>query len=66
MTIAEESERQNRLCAAGPDHRLWPSHHATDNLAIFRDMPNLTIIDSCDALEINQVIPAITPHQGPV
>jgi transketolase len=29
-------------------------------------MPNLTIIDPCDALEISQVVPAIAEHQGPV
>ena len=29
-------------------------------------MPNLTIVDPCDALEIEQAVPAIAAHQGPV
>ena len=29
-------------------------------------MPNLTIIDPCDALDIEQAVPAIADHPGPV
>ena len=29
-------------------------------------MPNLTIVDPCDALDIEQAVPAIAAHQGPV
>jgi transketolase len=29
-------------------------------------MPNLMIVDPCDALEIEQAVPAIAAHQGPV
>jgi transketolase len=43
-----------------------PSHQATEDLALFRAMPNMTVIDPCDALEIEQVVPAIAAHQGPV
>ncbi len=43
-----------------------PSHQATDDLAIFRAMPNLTVIDPCDACEIEQLVPAIANHEGPV
>src|SRR4029077_11160172 len=43
-----------------------PSHQATEDVAIFRGLPNLTIIDPCDAHEIEQVVPAIAAHQGPV
>ena len=43
-----------------------PSHQATEDLALFRAMPNLTIIDPCDALDIEQVVPAIAAHDGPV
>ncbi|MCG8446367.1 MAG: transketolase family protein, partial [Hyphomicrobiales bacterium] len=43
-----------------------PSHQATEDLAIFRGMPNLTIIDPCDATEIAQAVPAIADHPGPV
>lgn len=43
-----------------------PSHQATDDLAIFRAMPNLTIVDPCDALDVEQAVPAIADHRGPV
>jgi transketolase len=43
-----------------------PSHQATDDLAIFRAMPNLIVIDPCDALDIEQILPAIADHKGPV
>ncbi len=33
---------------------------------MFRGMPNLTIIDPCDALEIEQALPQIAAHKGPV
>jgi transketolase len=29
-------------------------------------MPNMTVIDPCDALEIEQIVPAIAAHRGPV
>jgi transketolase len=29
-------------------------------------MPNLTIIDPCDAIDIEQAVPAIAAHRGPV
>lgn len=43
-----------------------PSHQATDDLAILRAMPNLTIIDPCDALEVEQATRAIAEFDGPV
>lgn len=43
-----------------------PSHQATDDIAIFRAMPNLTVIDPCDAHEIEQLVPALADHDGPV
>ena len=35
-------------------------------MALFRAMPNMTIIDPCDALETEQAVPAIAAHKGPV
>ena len=32
----------------------------------FAAMPNLTIIDPCDALDIEQAVPAMAAHNGPV
>ncbi|MEH6775844.1 MAG: transketolase family protein [Cereibacter changlensis] len=43
-----------------------PSHQATDDLAIFRAMPNLTVLDPCDALDVEQMVPAVAEHKGPV
>jgi len=43
-----------------------PSHQATEDVAMFRGMPNLTIVDPCDAHEIEQAVPAISAHKGPV
>ena len=43
-----------------------PSHQATDDLAILGAMPNLTIIDPCDAVEMQQATKAIAAFDGPV
>lgn len=43
-----------------------PSHQATDDIAIFRAMPNITVIDPCDAHEITQLVAALVDHEGPV
>ena len=67
MAIAEENLNVKIACALpGLTTGYGPSHQATEDLAIFRGLPNLTIIDPCDALEIEQAVPAISAHQGPV
>ncbi len=67
MAIAEDKLNVKIVCALpGLTTGYGPSHQATDDLAIFRAMPNLTIIDPCDALEIEQAVPAIAEHTGPV
>lgn len=67
MAIAEENLPVKIVCALpGLTTGYGPSHQATDDLAIFRAMPNLTIIDPCDALDIEQAVPAIVEHNGPV
>lgn len=43
-----------------------PSHQATEDIAMMRAIPNMTIIDPCDAFELEQVVPAIAEHKGPV
>ena len=43
-----------------------PSHQATDDLAILGEMPNLTIIDPCDAVEMQQATKAAAAFDGPV
>ncbi|MBH3382786.1 transketolase family protein [Pseudomonas juntendi] len=67
MAIAEENLNVKIVCGLpGLTTGYGPSHQATDDLAIFRAMPNLMIVDPCDALEIEQAVPAIAEHQGPV
>ncbi len=67
MAIAEENLNVKIVCGLpGLITGYGPSHQATDDLAIFRAMPNLMIVDPCDALEIEQAVPAIAENQGPV
>ena len=67
QTIAEEDRNVKIACALpGLTSGYGPSHQATEDLALFRAMPNMTVIDPCDALEIEQIVPAIAAHRGPV
>jgi transketolase len=67
MAIAEEKLNVKIVCALpGLTTGYGPSHQATEDIAIFRGMPNLTIIDPCDALDVEQAVPAIAAHDGPV
>lgn len=67
MAIAEEN-LPVRICCALPGLTTGygPSHQATEDLAIFRGLPNMTIIDPCDADDIMDMVPQITAHDGPV
>ena len=42
------------------------THQGIEDLALMRSIPNLTVIDPCDATEIAQAVPAIAAHDGPV
>ncbi|WP_415856375.1 transketolase family protein [Sinomonas sp. G460-2] len=42
-----------------------PSHQATEDVAIFRGVPNLTIVDPCDAVDIAQAVPQLAASPGP-
>ncbi|MEU0514373.1 transketolase C-terminal domain-containing protein [Amycolatopsis sp. NPDC006125] len=42
-----------------------PSHQATEDIAIFRSMPNLTIVDPCDSVDIEQAVPQLAACEGP-
>ncbi len=67
MAIAEENLPVKIVCALpGLTTGYGPSHQATDDLAIMRAMPNLTIVDPCDALDIEQATVAIADYPGPV
>lgn len=67
MAIAEENLPVKIVCALpGLTTGYGPSHQATEDLAIMRGMPNLTVLDPCDATEIAQATSAIADHPGPV
>lgn len=67
LGIAEENLNVKIACALpGLTTGYGPSHQATEDIAIFRGMPNMTIIDPCDAHEIEQAVQAIVAHNGPV
>ncbi|MHB2167608.1 transketolase family protein [Alsobacter sp. R-9] len=67
QTIAEEDRNVKIVCALpGLTSGYGPSHQATEDLALMRAMPNMTVIDPCDAVEIEQAVPAIAAHRGPV
>jgi transketolase len=67
QVIAEENLNV-KICAALPGLTTGygPSHQATEDLAMMRAIPNMTVIDPCDALELEQAVPAIAAHNGPV
>ena len=67
QAIAEDDLDVKIACALpGLTSGYGPSHQATDDLALMRAIPGLTIVDPCDALEIEQAVPAIAAHKGPV
>jgi transketolase len=42
-----------------------PSHQATEDVAIFRGIPGLTIVDPCDSVDIEQAVPQLAERDGP-
>ncbi len=43
-----------------------PSHQAIDDVALMRAVPNMTVVDVADAVEVRQVAKAIADVDGPV
>jgi transketolase len=67
MAIAEENLPVRIVCALpGLTTGYGPSHQATEDLAIFRGLPNLTIIDPCDTIDVAEAVPAMAANEGPV
>ena len=67
QVIAEENLNVKICCALpGLTTGYGPSHQAAEDLALMRAMPGMTVIDPCDALEIEQAVPVMAAHQGPV
>ncbi|MBS0343753.1 MAG: transketolase family protein [Proteobacteria bacterium] len=67
QVIAEENLNV-KMCFALPGLTTGygPSHQATEDIAMMRGIPGLTIVDPCDALDIEQAVPQIAAHKGPV
>lgn len=42
-----------------------PSHQATEDVAMLRAMPGLTIVDPCDAVDLEQAVPQLVASPGP-
>jgi transketolase len=67
MAIAEENLPVKIVCGLpGLTTGYGPSHQATEDVAIFRGLPNMTIVDPCDAIDIAGAVPEIAAHPGPV
>jgi transketolase len=43
-----------------------PSHQAIEDVSLMRALPNMTIVDPADAIEIAQAVTAVADHPGPV
>lgn len=43
-----------------------PSHQAIEDVALMRALPNMTVVEPADAVEIRQVVSAIADRPGPV
>lgn len=67
QVIAEENLNVKICCALpGLTTGYGPSHQATEDVAMMRAIPGLTVVDPCDALDIEQAVPQIAEHTGPV
>ncbi|WP_327077758.1 MULTISPECIES: hypothetical protein [unclassified Paracoccus (in: a-proteobacteria)] len=53
------------LPLAGLTTGYGPSHQALEDLSIIRGLPNMTIVDPCDATDIQGMFRALTVHTGP-
>lgn len=66
LDIAEANLNVNMVCALpGLTTGYGPSHQATEDMAIMRAMPNIVIVDPCDAVEIRQMVPQLAAYDGP-
>ncbi|MEO7336902.1 MAG: transketolase C-terminal domain-containing protein [Caldimonas sp.] len=67
QVIAEENLNVKICCALpGLTTGYGPSHAAIEDVAMMRGIPGMTIVDPCDALDIEQAVPQIAAHPGPV
>ena len=67
QVIAEDQLNVKMVCALpGLTTGYGPSHQACEDLALMRAMPGMTVLDPCDATEIEQMVPAMAAYDGPV
>ena len=67
QVIAEENLNVKMCCALpGLTTGYGPSHQATEDIALMRGIPGMTIVDPCDALDTEQAVPQVAAHNGPV
>ena len=67
QVIAEEKLNVKICCALpGLTTGYGPSHQATEDIAMMRGIPGMTIVDPCDALDLEQAVLQIAAHKGPV
>jgi transketolase len=67
QVIAEENLNVKICCALpGLTTGYGPSHAASEDIAMMRGVPGLTVVDPCDALDVEQAVPQIAQHPGPV
>jgi transketolase len=67
QAISEEGLPVKICCALpGLTSGYGPSHQATEDIAIFRGLPGLAIVDPCDATDVAQMVPELVAHDGPV
>jgi len=45
---------------------LGPTHLATDDIALMRTIPGMTILAPCDAVEMEGLMPQTVEHDGPI
>ena len=66
LDIAEPNLNVNVVGALpGLTTGYGPSHQAAEDLALLRAMPNLTIVDPCDSVDIEQAVPQLAAAEGP-
>jgi len=54
-------------CGSGYSYStLGATHHATDDIALMRALPNMTIVSPADPPEVRHAVEAIIGHRGPV
>lgn len=67
QVIAEDHLNVKMVCALpGLTTGYGPSHQACEDLALMRAMPGMVVLDPCDAVDIEQMVPAMAAYQGPV